>query len=59
MSVLEEFTERDQERISKYVNMYLDSRRKDVPKLDDLLKTEKWDDLKVFIEYGMITEEKF
>ncbi len=46
-------------KISKYIN------KKVADKLEDLFKDDradfekKWDDIKIFIEYGMLSEEKF
>ena len=32
-----------------YVGMYLDSAQKNIPKLEDLLGAEQWDELKVLV----------
>ena len=49
LEFLRDFTEGDEERIDKYVGMYLDSAQKNVPKLEELLNEEKWDELKILI----------
>jgi len=49
MEFLRDFTEGDEERINKYVGMYLDSAGKNIPKLDAMTGAEQWDDLKVLV----------
>jgi len=47
MDFLREFTEGDEERMKKYVNMYVESAEKNIPQIQELLDSKKWDELKV------------
>jgi HPt (histidine-containing phosphotransfer) domain-containing protein len=49
MDFLRDFTEGDEERIKKYVGMYLNSAQGNIPQLKELLQAEKWDELKVLV----------
>lgn len=49
MAFLEDFTEGDKDRMNKYIGMYLDSARKNIPSLQDYMSAEKWDELKVLV----------
>jgi HPt (histidine-containing phosphotransfer) domain-containing protein len=49
MEFLMDFTEGDEERVKKYVTMYLDSARINLPKIYALERTQKWDELKILI----------
>ena len=46
-------------KISSYITKKVADRLDDIFKSDRKQYEEKWDSLKIFIEYGMITEEKF
>ncbi|TAJ12736.1 molecular chaperone HtpG [Marinilabiliaceae bacterium JC017] len=46
-------------KISKYITKKVADRLEEIFKKDRKTFEEKWDDLKIFIEYGMLTEEKF
>lgn len=46
-------------KISSHITKKVADRLNEIFKNDRKQFEEKWDDLKVFIEYGMITEEKF
>ena len=46
-------------KISSHITKKVADRLNEIFKTDRKQFEEKWDDLKVFIEYGMITEEKF
>ena len=46
-------------KISNHITKKVADRLADIFKNDRAQFEEKWDDLKVFIEYGMLTEEKF
>jgi len=49
MDFLNEFTQRDEGRIKKYIGIYLSSAVENIPKLQELLKEENWDELKKMI----------
>ena len=49
LTFLEEFTEGDQDRINRYVGMYLDSAEKNDPQIQNLMDDQKWDELKVLV----------
>ena len=46
-------------KISSYITKKVASRLEDLFKADRSGFEQKWDDIKVFIEYGMLTDEKF
>lgn len=46
-------------KISGYITKKVASRLEDLFKADRKEFEEKWDDIKIFIEYGMLTDEKF
>lgn len=46
-------------KISSYITKKVSSRLDDLFKNDRADFEKKWDDIKVFIEYGMLTDEKF
>ncbi len=46
-------------KISNHITKKVGDRLEDIFKNDRAQYEKKWDDLKVFIEYGMLTEEKF
>ena len=46
-------------KISSYITKKVASRLEDIFKSDRKEYESKWDDIKVFIEYGMLTDEKF
>lgn len=46
-------------KISSYITKKVSSRLEDIFKADRAEYEKKWDDVKVFIEYGMLTDEKF
>ena len=46
-------------KISSYITRKVADRLEDIAKTDKKEFEEKWDNLKIFIEYGMLTDEKF
>lgn len=46
-------------KISSHITKKVADRLEEIFKKDRKVFEEKWDDLKIFIEYGMLTEEKF
>ena len=46
-------------KISSYITKKVASRLEDIFKTDRKEYEKKWDDIKIFIEYGMLTDEKF
>lgn len=46
-------------KISGYITKKVSQRLEDIFKADRKEFEEKWDDIKVFIEYGMLTDDKF
>lgn len=46
-------------KISGYITKKVSSRLEDIFKSDRDEYQKKWDDIKIFIEYGMLTDEKF
>ena len=46
-------------KISSYITKKVSSRLEDIFKADRKEYENKWDDIKIFIEYGMLTEQKF
>lgn len=46
-------------KISTYITKKVASRLEEIFKSDRTEYEQKWDDIKIFIEYGMLTDEKF
>lgn len=46
-------------KISSYITKKVASRLEDIFKADRAEYEKKWDDIKIFIEYGMLTDDKF
>lgn len=46
-------------KISSHITKKVADRLEEIFKKDRATFEEKWDDLKIFVEYGMLTEEKF
>lgn len=46
-------------KISSYITKKVASRLEDIFKNDRAEYEKKWDDIKIFIEYGMLTDDKF
>ena len=46
-------------KISSYITKKVSSRLEEIFKADRTAFEQKWDDIKIFIEYGMLTDEKF
>ncbi len=46
-------------KISSYITKKVSSRLEEIAKIDAKNFEEKWNDIKIFIEYGMLTDEKF
>lgn len=46
-------------KISGYITKKVASRLEDIFKTDRVDYEKKWDDIKIFIEYGMLTDQKF
>jgi len=46
-------------KISSYITKKVASRLEDIFKADRSEFEKKWDDIKIFIEYGMLTDDKF
>ena len=46
-------------KISTYITKKVASRLEDIFKADRAEFEKKWDDIKIFIEYGMLTDDKF
>lgn len=46
-------------KISSYITKKVASRLEDIFKSDRAEFEKKWDDIKIFIEYGMLTDDKF
>lgn len=46
-------------KISTYITKKVSARLEDIFKSDRAEYETKWDDIKIFIEYGMLTEQKF
>ena len=46
-------------KISSYITKKVASRLEDIYKTDRAEFEKKWDDIKIFIEYGMLTDDKF
>ena len=52
-------SDRAVKQISTYITKKVSSRLEDIFKEDRKEYEEKWDDIKLFIEYGMLTDQKF
>lgn len=61
LNVSRSYLQADQQvkKISSYITKKLSERLEKLFKDDRKSFEEKWDDIKVFIEYGMLTDEKF
>lgn len=61
LNVSRSYLQSDQnvKKISGYITRKVAERLEEIFKNDRLQFEEKWDSLKVFIEYGMLTDEKF
>lgn len=61
LNVSRSFLQSDQnvKKIASHITKKVADRLKDIFKKDRELFEKKWDDLKLFINYGMMTEEKF
>ncbi len=46
-------------KIASYITKKVAARLEDIAKNDPMNFEEKWNDIKLFIEYGMLTDEKF
>ncbi len=46
-------------KIASYITKKVSARLEDIAKNDPKSFEEKWNDIKIFIEYGMLTDEKF
>lgn len=46
-------------KISSYITKKVSSRLEEIEKADPNAFEDKWNDIKIFIEYGMLTDEKF
>ena len=46
-------------KISSYITKKVSSRLEEIAKNDAAAFEQKWNDIKIFIEYGMLTDEKF
>ena len=46
-------------KISSYITKKVSARLEEIFKSDRVEYESKWDDIKIFIEYGMLTEQKF
>ena len=46
-------------KIASYITKKVSSRLEEIAKNDPKSFEEKWNDIKIFIEYGMLTDEKF
>lgn len=51
--------DRNVKKISSYITKKVASRLEEIAKNDPKAFEEKWNDIKVFIEYGMLSDEKF
>lgn len=52
-------SDRSVKKISSYITRKVADKLLEIFKKDRKVFEEKWDDIKIFIEYGMISEEKF
>ncbi len=51
--------DRNVKKISSYITKKVASRLEEIAKNDAAEFEKKWDDIKIFIEYGMLSDEKF
>lgn len=51
--------DRNVKKISTYITKKVAARLEELSKKDTKAFEEKWDDIKIFIEYGMLSDEKF
>ena len=51
--------DRNVKKISSYITKKVASRLEEIAKNDAKAFEEKWNDIKIFIEYGMLSDEKF
>lgn len=51
--------DRNVKKISTYITKKVAARLEDISKKDTKAFEEKWNDIKIFIEYGMLSDEKF
>lgn len=51
--------DRNVKKISSYITKKVASRLEEIAKSDAKNFEQKWNDIKIFIEYGMLTDEKF
>lgn len=51
--------DRNVKKISTYITKKVAARLEDLSKKDTKAFEEKWNDIKIFIEYGMLSDEKF
>ena len=51
--------DRNVKKISSYITKKVASRLEEIAKTDAKAFEEKWNDIKIFIEYGMLSDEKF
>lgn len=52
-------TDRNVKKISTYITKKVAARLEELSKKDTKAFEEKWNDIKIFIEYGMLSDEKF
>lgn len=52
-------SDKNVKKISSYITKKVASRLEEIAKNDAKNFEEKWNDIKIFIEYGMLTDEKF
>ena len=52
-------SDREVKKISTYITKKVASRLEEIAKNDAKQFEEKWNDIKIFIEYGMLSDEKF
>lgn len=52
-------SDRNVKKISSYITKKVASRLEEIAKNDPKAFEEKWNDIKIFIEYGMLSDEKF
>ena len=52
-------SDRNVKKISTYITKKVAARLEEIAKNDAKQFEEKWNDIKIFIEYGMLTDEKF
>ena len=52
-------SDRNVKKISSYITKKVSARLEEIAKKDSKEFEEKWNDIKIFIHYGMLTDEKF